>query len=243
MESLHNSNKASTLEKNLETIFKNVRKAAEKSGRSFEDITILAAVKTQNVDDINRAIAAGITHIGENRVQELTEKYDGYNKANTKIEFIGHLQTNKVKYIVDKVDRIQSVDSLSLAMEINRQCAKIGKIMDILVEVNIGREESKSGIYLENLPTLLDQLAVLSNVSVHGLMAIPPICEDKALLNKYFNALYKEFLDIRAKKIDNIYMDKLSMGMSGDYFDAIVCGANIIRLGTAVFGLRKKVED
>lgn len=241
MENRH-SNKTDAIEENIKNIFDKVREAALKSGRSFEDITVLAATKTQNTDIINKAIAAGITNIGENRVQELTEKFFGYSKA-AKIEFIGHLQVNKVKYIVDKVDRIQSVDSIRLAEEINRQCKKLNKTMDILVEVNIGREESKSGVYPENLLQILEEIAKLSHVSVHGLMTVPPICTDKDMLKRYFNTLYKDFLDIRGKKMDNIYMDTLSMGMSGDYYDAIICGANLIRLGTAVFGSRKKLED
>lgn len=242
MESQHSSNNP-TLEENIKAIFKNVRDAAEKSGRSFEDVTILAATKTQDTATINRAIAAGITHIGENRVQELTEKYEGYDKAHAKVEFIGHLQVNKVKYVADKAERIQSVDSLRLAEEIEKQCAKISKKMNVLVEINIGRETAKNGIFLEDAERFLKDLSSFEHISVDGLMCIPPICENRETLMRYFNTLYKEFLDIRAKKIDNINMDILSMGMSGDYCEAILCGANVVRLGTAIFGARKKLED
>lgn len=237
------SNNTGLLKQNIETVFERVKQAAEKSGRRFEDITVLAATKTQSSEAINEAIACGIAHIGENRVQELIQKYDDYDRARATVEFIGHLQLNKVKYIVDKVERIQSVDSTKLAAEIDRQCARIGKIMDILVEVNVGRENSKSGVFPENLQPLLGELSSFKHIHVRGLMTIPPLCENIEQLRHYFSILYKDFLDIGAKKLDNINMDFLSMGMSGDYPEAIECGANVIRVGTAVFGSRKKQED
>ncbi|WP_312642439.1 YggS family pyridoxal phosphate-dependent enzyme [Hydrogenoanaerobacterium sp.] len=231
------------LKQNIEMVRERVRVAAEASGRSLEDITILAATKMQNVTTINRAISYGITHIGENRVQELVAKYDGYDKVHASVQFIGHLQLNKVKHIVDKVDMIQSVDSIKLAAEIDKRCAKIGKVMDILVQVNIGREESKGGVLIEDLQQLLIDVSHLQHVRVRGLMTIPPICENIEQSKQYFSSLYKEFLDISRKKLDNIYMDFLSMGMSGDYICAVECGANVIRVGTSVFGSRKKQED
>lgn len=233
----------SVLKKNIEIVQENVRKAAQSVGRNFEDITILAATKMQNVDVINRAVSYGIAYIGENRVQELMAKYDGYNKEHISIQYIGHLQVNKVKYIVDKVDMIQSVDSMKLAAQIDKYCARLGKIMDVLIEVNIGKEENKHGVFLEDLVQFLTDITYFKHVRVRGLMTIPPICDNIGQTRQYFSSLYKEFLDIRAKKIDNIYMDFLSMGMSGDYMCAVECGANIIRIGTALFGSRKKQEE
>ncbi|MBC8545399.1 YggS family pyridoxal phosphate-dependent enzyme [Clostridiaceae bacterium NSJ-31] len=230
------------LKRNIEDVQERVRLAAQRSGRSYEDITILAATKTQDVATINWAIACGIRCIGENRVQELTAKYDGYDREHAAVQFIGHLQVNKVKYIVDKVELIQSVDSLKLAAEIDRQCAKIGHVMDVLVEVNIGGEVSKSGVAPHELEPLLLGLAGLEHIKVRGLMTIPPICENRKQSEQYFSILHKEFLDIRAKTLDNIDMDILSMGMSGDYETAIECGANMIRVGTALFGPRKQLE-
>lgn len=227
------------IRRNIETVCSNVRAAAERSGRRYEDITILAATKTQNAETINLAIACGISCIGENRVQELTEKYDGYNKAQLSVHFIGRLQTNKVKYIVDKVDMIQSVDSMKLAAEIDRQCAKAGRVLPVLLEVNIGGEEAKGGVVLDQLFKLLEDVSKFQNIKVSGLMTIPPVCTNVVRLCNFFSTLNKEFLDIRAKKIDNVNMQYLSMGMSGDYVQAIECGANIIRVGTGIFGSRK----
>ena len=215
-----------------------VAQAARESGRKPEDITLLAATKTQSAQTINRAIAAGITHIGENRVQELVDKFEQYDKAHCKVHFIGHLQQNKVKYLVDKVDMIQSVDSERLAAEINKQCIKKNRVMDVLVEVNIGREGAKSGVLLEDLEPLLEKISSFERICVRGLMTIPPICENTEQNKHYFSVLNKEFLDIRAKKLDNVNMDFLSMGMSGDYYSAICCGANLVRVGTALFGAR-----
>lgn len=228
----------SLLQSNLDRIRDNVRAAAQQSGRCFEDITILAATKTQDADSINEAIELGVNCIGENRVQELLEKYERYDKR-ASVQFIGHLQLNKVKYIVGKVDLIQSVDSFRLAAEIERQSLKAGCVTDILVEVNIGREDSKSGVYPEDLRPLLAQLSPLEHIRVRGLMTIPPICESVEQSRYFFSSLHKEFLDISAKKLDNVNMDFLSMGMSADYVCAVECGANLIRIGTGLFGTRK----
>ena len=227
-----------TLEERLAYIRARVAEAAAESGRRPEDVILLAATKMQDAQTINRAIAAGITHIGENRVQELTAKYDDYDKDRCSIHFIGHLQQNKVKYIADKVDMIQSVDSLPLAMEIEKQCAKLGRVMDVLVEVNVGREAAKSGVYPEKLQNFLTELAPFTHLHVRGLMSIPPVCQNPADSRQYFGILHQEFLDIMEKKIDNVHMDYLSMGMSADFYDAICCGANLVRVGTALFGAR-----
>ena len=228
----------SDIEYNYKKICENINNAAIKSGRKYEDITFLAATKTVEPEFINYAISLGLDHIGENRVQELLQKYENYNLQNTKLHMIGHLQTNKVRQIVDKVDMIESVDSLKLAKEISDQSAKRGITTDILVEVNIGGEESKSGVSPEELDELIEKIAVLPAIKVEGLMTIPPICENKQKICRYFENMRKLFLDISCKKIDNISMNVLSMGMSDDYCEAIESGATMVRIGSALFGAR-----
>lgn len=226
------------VEYNYRLINEQIAEAAEKSGRSREDITFLAATKTVDAETINYAVSLGLDHIGENRVQELLSKYEAYDLDHCSLQFIGHLQTNKVRQIAGKVDLIQSVDSLRLAREISSQSVKRGMITDILVEVNIGREENKSGVFEENLEELLCQIAPLEGVSVKGLMTIPPICENKHKISKYFYNMHKLFIDISAKKLDNVSMAVLSMGMSSDYYEAILEGATMVRIGSALFGAR-----
>lgn len=204
-----------------------------------EDITLLAATKTISPEWINYATETlGITDIGENKVQELLEKYDRLQKENVNIHFIGHLQTNKVKYIIDKVYMIHSLDSLKLAEEINKQAAKKNIIMKTLIEINIGHEENKSGIFPENLPSFLEQLTSFDHINVCGLMTMAPVCEKKEDYSKYFAKTYKLFIDNRGKKLHNIDIHILSMGMSDSYVQAVEEGATIIRLGTALFGKR-----
>ena len=226
------------VEYNYHFINERIAEAAQKAGKKREDITFLAATKTVEASVINHAISLGLDQIGENRVQELLSKYDDYDLSHCSLQFIGHLQTNKVRQIVDKVDLIQSVDSLKLAKEISNQSLKHNRTTDILVEVNIGREENKSGVYEENLEELLCQIAELPSVSVKGLMTIPPICDNKHKISNYFNNMHKIFLDISQKKLDNINMTILSMGMSADYYEAILEGANMVRVGSALFGAR-----
>lgn len=221
---------------NFLAITENIKNAAKKSGRSADDIILLAATKTVDVDTINYAIKKGIDYIGENKVQELLSKDDGVIGAHR--HFIGHLQTNKVKDIISRVEMIESVDSLKLAKEISKQAEKCGKIMEILIEVNIGGEESKWGFVPENTLEAIEEIAKLPNIKIKGLMAIPPVCENSEENRKYFRKMYKLFIDIRDKNIDNSSMDILSMGMSDDYEIAIEEGANLIRLGTALFGRR-----
>lgn len=223
---------------NYQRICENIERAAQSVGKTASDITFLAATKTVDADVINHAISLGLRYIGENRVQELLSKYDSYDLDHASLQFIGHLQTNKVRQIVGKVDLIQSVDSVKLAKEISRCSEKLGITTDILLEVNIGREENKSGVMPENLPDLLDQVKDIPAVKVRGLMAIPPICENAQENCKFFDNMRKFFLDIGSKNIDNISMDILSMGMSDDYEEAIRCGANMIRVGSALFGKR-----
>ncbi len=228
----------SNVEYNFNKIKENIAESAIKSGRNPEDITFLAATKTVDVDIINYAISLGLTHIGENKVQELLSKYDNYDLENADLHFIGHLQSNKVRQIVGKVSTIQSVDSIKLATEISRQSVKNNLSTRILVEVNVGREENKSGVMPEMLTDLLYQIAELPNISVDGLMAIPPICDNSQKIRGYFENMRNMFIDISHKNIDNISMNTLSMGMSGDYTEAILEGATLVRIGSSLFGER-----
>lgn len=223
-------------DENYEAIKENIRAAAESVGKKFEDITLLAATKTVDIDTINHAISRGIEYIGENKVQEFLSKKDGYAPCHK--HFIGHLQTNKVKDIVPFVELIHSVDSLRLAKEISKISLKNNKTTDILLEVNIANEESKSGFAPEQLFENLEEISKLEAVRIKGLMAIPPICSEPHENIVYFSKMRKLFVDIGAQKTDNSSMEILSMGMSDDYVDAIKNGATMIRLGTALFGRR-----
>ncbi len=240
MEKLSNDikEKFEAVEYNYKTIENNINEAAVKSGRKREDIVFLAATKTVEPAVINHAINCGLRYIGENRVQELLSKYDSYDLEKCDLQFIGHLQTNKVRQIADKVSLIQSVDSVKLASEIARQAKLCGKKMNVLIEVNIGREENKSGVFPENLDELICEIKDIENITVKGLMAIPPICDEKSQICKYFENMHRLFIDISSKKYDNMSMDYLSMGMSDDYREAILCGANMVRVGSALFGKR-----
>lgn len=224
-------------DENYSEIKGKINAAAQKSGRKGSDITLLAAVKTVQPSLINYAISKGITVIGDNRVQELVSKENEVNPNVTK-HFIGHLQTNKVKDIVGRVSLIESVDSLRLAEMIGKQSEKIGKNTEILLEVNIGKEESKSGFMPEELMESLEKIAKISGVTVKGLMAIPPICNESEENREYFLKMKQLFIDIQAKNIDNVFMEILSMGMSDDYETAIECGATQVRIGTLLFGRR-----
>ena len=231
----------SDIEYNYKTICENIADAAIKAGKSPEDITFLAATKTVEPEFINYAISLGLDHIGENRVQELLSKYDSYNLSNCELHMIGHLQTNKVRQIMGKVRMIESVDSLKLAKEISAQSVKNGVCTDVLVEVNIGGEESKSGVSPVELEELLFGISRLSSVRVQGLMTIPPICDNSQKIRGYFENMHKLFIDISDKKLDNVSMNVLSMGMSDDYREAILEGATLVRIGSALFGARKYI--
>lgn len=221
---------------NLKVIRENIFVAAQKSGRTEDDIRLMAVTKTVAPELVNVAINNGVKLLGENRVQEYLDKKDFYLDA--EVQFIGHLQTNKVKYIIDKVSMIQSVDSVKLASEISRQAQKINKTMDILLEINIGNEVSKSGANPSYIYELVDEVSHLPNICIKGIMSIPPICESKSEALRYFSKLNQIFIDIKQKNIDNVYMEYLSMGMSQDYEAAIEMGANIVRIGSALFGQR-----
>lgn len=223
---------------NVRAIMQQVRDTALQAGRDPSEVQVMAVTKTVDPVLVNAAIGAGITLLGENKAQELCAKYDSYHKDGVQIHFIGHLQTNKVRQIVDKVSMVESVDSIKLAREIDRHCAAIGKVMDVLLEVNIGREENKTGVFPELLPALLEEAGNLEHIRVRGLMTIPPVCETEEEVLQYFSQMRQLFIDIKQKKHDNISMEILSMGMSADYLAAVRCGSNIVRIGTAMFGQR-----
>ncbi len=215
-----------------------IAQAAAAAGRRPEDITLVAATKMNDAARVRAAIAAGVDVCGENRVQELLGKYEQHAYDGCPLHFIGTLQSNKVKYLIGKVSLIESVSSLKLARVIDKEAAKAGIRQDILLEVNIGREESKLGIDPDELFSVTEQIAGLEHVHVCGLMAIPPKPQPNQEKTLYFDRMSQLFIDISAKKYDNITMDCLSMGMSADYTEAISCGATIVRLGTAIFGAR-----
>lgn len=223
---------------NYDFINEKIAEAAMKAGKIRDDITFLSATKTVEPEYINYAISLGLSYIGENKVQELLSKYDQYNLENCSLQFIGHLQSNKVRQIVGKVDLIQSIDSMKLAKEVSKCSLKNNITSDILVEVNIGKEENKSGVMPEMLEELVEEISTLPAVNVKGLMTIPPICEKKDEIRRYFEKMNRLFLDISSKKLDNVSMDILSMGMSSDYYEAILEGANMVRIGSALFGNR-----
>ena len=223
---------------NYDFINEKIAEAAMRAGKTRDDITFLSATKTVEPEYINYAISLGLSYIGENKVQELLSKYDQYNLENCSLQFIGHLQSNKVRQIVGKVDLIQSIDSMKLAKEVSKCSLKNNITSDILVEVNIGKEENKSGVMPEMLEELVEEISTLPAVNVKGLMTIPPICEKKDEIRRYFEKMNRLFLDISSKKLDNVSMDILSMGMSSDYYEAILEGANMVRIGSALFGNR-----
>lgn len=224
---------------NIRKVRERMAQAAEKSERNIDEIQLMAVTKTMPAQAISAAFDCGVTLFGENKVQELVEKYPLLDMTGRTAHIIGHLQSNKVKYIIDKVDMIQSLDSSKLAKEIDRQAGKNGKVMKTLVEVNIGREASKSGVLPEDLDDFIESLKQYKNIKVCGLMAIPPFDEDKEKTRPYFAQIRKLFIDIAGKKSDNIDMSILSMGMSSDFDVAIEEGATIVRVGTAIFGKRK----
>lgn len=226
----------SYIRENLNSVTESIRKAEKKSGRPAGSVKLIAVTKTYGADAINEAIDCGVTDIGENRVQEILEKYDRIKPVHWHL--IGHLQKNKVKYIIDKVCLIHSVDSIELAREINRQAEKIGKVQDILVQVNVSGEESKFGIKPEECSALCRDISGMNNVRVKGLMTIAPFTEDESVLRNVFCGLQQLSAKISEEKNDNISMDELSMGMTHDFPLAIEAGATMVRVGTGIFGQR-----
>ncbi len=224
------------IEEKLQEVREKIKEAAERSGRNASDITLIAVTKTHGAEEINCAIDAGVTDIGENKVQEILEKYEAVKPV--RWHLIGHLQTNKVKYIIDKVCLIHSVDSIHLMDEIERQAAKHDLIMPILIQVNISGEETKFGIRPEEIEEYLLHAGTLSHVKVRGLMTIAPKVNKNISNRLHFDNIHKIFIDISQKKYDNVSMEYLSMGMSGDYQCAIDAGSNMVRVGSAIFGER-----
>ncbi len=227
------------LSQNIRAVRENMERAARAAGRDPAEIALCAATKVQTDDTIRAAIAAGITLCGENRVQELTAHLAADAYAGAAVHFIGHLQTNKVKQVVGKVDLIHSVDSEHLLLAIDKQADKLGLVQDILLEVNIAGEESKGGCTPEQARLLAAQAAELPHVRFRGLMAIPPAAAEPGENRPWFRAMRQLYIDIREKMSDNQSdITYLSMGMSGDYADAIAEGSTLIRVGTALFGPR-----
>ena len=228
-----------TLEERIRMVRERIAQAAREAGRDPADITLEAATKVQTSETIRAAIAAGITVCGENRVQELTAHLDDYAYDGARVHFIGHLQTNKVKYVVGRVDLIESVGSLRLLEAVDRQAARLGLVQDILLEVNIAREESKGGCLPEDLSALAQQAQALEHVRLRGVMSIPPVAAFPGENRGFFAQTRQLFVDIRNKMGDNDSdINCLSMGMSGDYEDAVREGATLVRVGTALFGPR-----
>ena len=218
---------------NLAAIRGNIAEAADKCGRRPEDVRIMAVTKTVAPEAVNRAVELGVGLLGENRVQEFLSKQDAYDSS-AEIHFIGHLQTNKVKYIIEPMSMIQSVDSVKLAQEINRLASAHNKTMDILCEVNIGGEDSKSGIAPDSLTELLEAAASMENLRVRGLMTIPPPASGDIYLGRMEELFHK----VRDMNIRGVSMDVLSMGMTHDYTDAVKHGSTLVRIGTGLFGAR-----
>ena len=227
-----------SIAENVARIRAEMASAAIAAGRDPKEILLCAATKMNDAEAVREAIRAGVDCCGENRVQELTAKLAENAYEGAPVHFIGHLQTNKVKQVVGKVDLIQSVDSEHLLAAIHKEAKKQGIVQNILLEVNVGAEESKSGFAPDEVLPLLDKISEYPNIRVKGLMAIPPISEKHGDNVKYFEKMCKISVDIIEKKYDNVKVECMSMGMSGDYIDAIRCGSTMIRVGTAIFGPR-----
>ncbi len=225
------------VKENLKIVEEKIAAACRRAGRGRDEVTLVAVSKTKPVSMIEEAMDAGIIEFGENKVQELTSKYEVLPK-NLNWHLIGHLQTNKVKYIVDKTVLIHSVDSLKLATQIDKESAKKNIVSNILIEVNIAKEDTKFGVYAEDIYPLIMEISKLNHVQIKGLMTIAPFVEEPEKNRVHFRNLRQLNIDIKSKNIDNVHMDILSMGMTGDYEVAIEEGATIVRVGTGIFGER-----
>ena len=215
-----------------------IARACADAGRARDEVTLLAVTKTVPIDDILAAIRLGVRHVGENRVQEYMEKRPAL-PAGVRTQLIGHLQSNKVRRIVGEVDQISAVDTLPLAQKISAVSVERGIVTDALVEVNIGGEAAKSGVAPDRLEELLAGIAPLPGIRVRGLMTVPPVLTEEKARREVFSKMYRLFIDIRGKKYDNISMDELSMGMSGDHREAILEGSTTVRIGSLIFGARQ----
>lgn len=227
-----------SITENVAAVRRQLEQAAIAAGRDPKSVLLCAATKMNDADAVREAIRAGVDCCGENRVQELTQKLAQDAYAGAPVHFIGHLQTNKVKQVVGKVDLIQSVDSERLLRAIDQEAKKQGIIQNVLLEVNIGQEEAKSGFSAEEILPIMGNIGSFSNICMKGLMAIPPISQNSGDNLKFFQKMFQLYVDIRKEINDNVAVDCLSMGMSGDYPDAIACGSTMVRVGTAIFGAR-----
>ncbi len=225
------------LKDNLREVKANIAAACAKAGRNTDDVTLIAVSKTKPVSMLEEIYAEGVRTFGENKVQELTEKYEELPK-DIKWHMIGHLQRNKVKYIVDKVALIHSVDSYRLAEEINIQAKKHQVTVPVLIEVNVAGEDTKFGVRPEETLQLVEEIASLENVRIQGLMTIAPFVDDPEENRVHFRRLKQLSVDIASKNIDNVHMEILSMGMTNDYMVAVEEGATMVRVGTGIFGAR-----
>jgi pyridoxal phosphate enzyme (YggS family) len=227
----------SSIKENIEDVEKRIQAACDRSGRKREDVLLLAVSKTIDVPRIKEAVDCGLTSLGENKVQEIMDKYEPMGEG-IHWHLIGHLQTNKVKYIIDKVDMIHSVESLKLAEKISSLAKEKNITANILLEVNVAGEETKFGIKPSECEEMVRNISVLPNICIKGLMTVAPFVENPEENRIYFRQLKQLLVDINAKKIDNVCMDVLSMGMTNDYEIAIEEGATIVRVGTGIFGAR-----
>ena len=235
---MENRSTPDEVRRNLAEIRQRIGEAARAAGRSPEEVQLMAVTKTVPPELVNIAWEEGVRLFGENRAQELLEKADSYAFGPERIHFIGTLQTNKVRQIIGKVCCIQSVNSLRLAREIQKRTQTAGTVLDVLVEVNIGGEETKTGADYSQVMKLMEDLSGFSALRVKGLMCIPPFGKNSLETERFFDQMYKIFVDIKAQTIDNICMETLSMGMTGDYQLAVRHGANLVRVGTGIFGKR-----
>ena len=227
-----------SIAENIISIRAQMNEAAIAAGRDPKDILLCAATKMNDGENVRQAIAGGVDCCGENRVQELTKKLSENAYGGAPVHFIGHLQTNKVKQVVGKVDLIQSVDSLRLLNAIQEQAAKQNIVQKVLLEINVGGEESKSGFSTGEIFEICEKMTNFPNIRVEGLMTVPPICQNPGENRKFFQEIYQLSVDITTKKYDNVCVKILSMGMSDDFRDAIACGSTMVRIGTAIFGAR-----
>ena len=226
------------MKRNLDSVMNRIKQSAVSSGRDPESVRLVAVSKTIPAETVKKAIDAGANTLGENYIQEAKTKFNDLISYPVSWHFIGHLQTNKAKYAVRIFDLIHSVDSFKLALELNKQAGKTGKIQHVLIQVNVAEESSKSGISIQNTLSLIKEISVLNNISIKGLMTMPPFFNEPEKVRPFFKDLRNLRDTIRREEIDNVGMEELSMGMTGDFEAAIEEGATLVRIGTAIFGDR-----
>ena len=223
---------------NIARVRETIAEAAAKTGRAPGDITLVAAAKTKPADMVRQAIAAGVDAVGENRVQEILEKLPQGAYQGAPLHYIGHLQSNKVRQVVGACDLIESVGSAALVESIGKKAVSLGIVQDVLIEINVGREPQKSGVFPEKTAEILELVSRTEGISVLGLMSVPPFFVENERNCYYYDIMFNLFIDMSANKYDNVSMNFLSMGMSDSYVDAILAGSNMVRIGSAIFGER-----